>query len=311
MNPYRNLAIEKYFVNHLKDDEYVIYFWVNKDTIVIGRNQYAYDQFDAEAVKQDGIKISRRLSGGGAVYHDINNLLFSFIMNAERFDKNSGYDILIKALRKIGIQAEKNGRNDVTVDGRKFSGNAFLNKGNIFCHHGTVLINTDTQKMEKYLHVPKEKLNYKGVQSVKSRVVNLIEFDGELNKETVMHAVWGAASDYFGETPDVVPEEYFDAKEIEESQKAFADKGFIFGEKLDGYELKSSRIDGFGLIDLYVKQKGGIVEAVKIFTDALSIPDTAHTEKLLSGKSFDAIAELKNGENAFLDYAVNILTEGK
>ncbi|MDR2090297.1 MAG: lipoate--protein ligase [Clostridiales bacterium] len=282
LNPYRNLALERYFTEKIKDGEYIIYFWTNKDTIVIGRNQYAYDQFNEKETQKDGIKIARRLSGGGAVYHDINNLNFSFVMNAARFDKNSGYDIIIRALKSLGIDAEKSGRNDMTADGRKFSGNAFLSRGDIYCHHGTILIDTDKERMEKYLNVPKDKLAGKGVQSVKSRVVNLAELDKDIGKESIMHAVWTAAAGFFGEPAEVFGDEYFDAEELAAGERFFSDKRYIFGEKLAGYVRRSARTE-IGQVDLYVKIMENSVADIKIFTDSMALPDVERARKALIG----------------------------
>jgi lipoate-protein ligase A len=276
-------------VGHVKEDEYIVFFWTNKDTIVIGRNQYAYDQFNAAETSKDGIKIARRLSGGGAVYHDINNLNFSFIMNTHRFDKNTGYDIIIGALRNIGINAEKSGRNDMTADERKFSGNAFLSFGNNYCHHGTLLLNTDIDRMGRYLNVPKEKLHNKGVQSVKSRVVNLVEIDEEINKDAIMHSVWVVAERYFGEPASVIDEEYFDTEELNEIERFFSDKKYLYGEKLDGYELKSARVEGYGQVDAYLSIKEGLAEDVRIFTDSMLLPDIERARKAFIGQAAESV----------------------
>ncbi|MDR2047275.1 MAG: lipoate--protein ligase [Clostridiales bacterium] len=301
LNPYRNLAIEKYFTDGVADGEYIIYFWGNKDTVVIGRNQYAYDQFDAAETARDGIKIARRLSGGGAVYHDENNLNFSFVMNTNEFDKNSGYEIILNALRSMGVNAERSGRNDMTADGRKFSGNAFLSRGKAYCHHGTILINTDTERMARYLHVPEEKLANKGVRSVKSRVVNLAEIDHEISREGIMRSVWVAAERFFGEPAEVIGDDYFDAKKLAEGERFFSDKRYIFGERLDGYARRSART-GYGHIDLYVRSDAsGKVLSARIFTDSMLLPNIERAEKLLTGDSADRATperavELLSGE---------------
>jgi lipoate-protein ligase A len=280
--------LERYLVERIADGEYIIYFWTNKDTIVVGRNQCAYDQFNRKAVEKDGIKIARRLSGGGAVYHDINNLNFSFIMNTTEFDRNSGYDIMISAMRGLGIDAVKSGRNDIIADGKKFSGNAFLSKGNIFCHHGTVLIDTDKEKMEKYLNVPSDKLAGKGVRSVKSRVVNLAELDPEIGKESVMRAVWVAAERFFGEPAEVIGDEYFDAEEIAAGERFFSDKQYIFDDKPEGYLHKGAKTES-GRIDLYMKIMEDAVADIRIFTDSMALPDIERAQKTLVGESAERV----------------------
>jgi lipoate-protein ligase A len=205
-------------------------------------------------------------------------------MNASEFDKNSGYDIIINALRSVGIDAEKSGRNDMTVDGRKFSGNAFLSKGNIYCHHGTILLDTDKERMEKYLNVPADKLAGKGVKSVKSRVVNLAELDPEIGKESVMRAVWVAAERFFGEPAEVVGEEYFDEEELAAGERFFSDERYIFGDKPEGYLHKWARTE-IGRIDLYIKIMSDAVADIRIFTDSMALPDIERVRKTLVGEN--------------------------
>lgn len=284
-NPYRNLAVEKYLTERAGDD-LTIFFWTNRDTVVIGRNQYAFGQFDKVAVFRDNIKIARRLSGGGAVYHDENNLLFSFIMNTKRYDKSSGYVILLKALRELGFDASLSGRNDLHIDGRKFSGNAFFSSGDRFCHHGTVLIDTDIERMQKYLYVSDEKLKKRGVDSVRSRVINLSEIDPEINKEAIMRAVWTAAEKQLGESASVIDEDFFDGAGLDGLEGFFSDRAFIFGKELNGYS-RYCRAFGDGLLEVYVERnsKGAVLDA-KIFCDSMTLGDVSQAENILIGAFF-------------------------
>ncbi|MDR1939731.1 MAG: lipoate--protein ligase [Clostridiales bacterium] len=307
IDPHKNLALEKYFLDRVGDDEFIIYFWANRDTIVIGRNQYAYDQVDMQAVMEDGIKIARRLSGGGAVYHDDNNLNFSFIMNAKRFDKETGYDIILKALTDIGVPAKKSGRNDITVDGRKFSGNAFLSVGNRYCHHGTILINTDIAKMGKYLSIPKQKLSSKGVSSVQSRVLNLSEIAPEINRESIMRSARVAAESYFGQNAALIDDGEIDFGEIERLTRFFSDKRFLFGDELRDCEHASGAIDGIGLADIYFKRQNGAVSFIRIFTDSMSLPDMESVEGLFIGKDKSGIEAISRDGGAFEAGAARLL----
>ncbi|MEG2456614.1 MAG: lipoate--protein ligase family protein, partial [Clostridia bacterium] len=163
-NPYENLAVEEFLFETLPTDTFVFYLWQNARTVVIGRNQNAYLECQIDALLSDGGKLARRNSGGGAVYHDKDNLNFTFIFNKENYDLQKDFKVISEALKEFDIKAEISGRNDIIVDGKKISGNAFLNIKNKVCHHGTLLVNVDTEKMAKYLKVDVEKLLKNGVK---------------------------------------------------------------------------------------------------------------------------------------------------
>ena len=171
---YRNQAIEKTLFD-LSGDEVVFYLWQNENAVVIGKHQDALSECDYNAFIADGGKVARRISGGGAVYHDRGNLNFTFIAPVKYYDLIKQMKVVTDALKSFGIQASLSGRNDVEVSGRKISGNAFYFHEGKKLHHGTLLIDVDTEKIKKYLTPNAVKLSKKGVKSVESRVVNLTE----------------------------------------------------------------------------------------------------------------------------------------
>lgn len=173
VDPYRNIAMEKTLTLHAQEGECILYLWQNQHTVVIGRNQNAWQECRVRELQEDGGHLARRLSGGGAVYHDLGNLNFSFAVRKADYDVNRQSEVLRRAVEKLGIRGEKTGRNDFEVDGRKFSGHAFFETGGCCCHHGTVMMDVDMEAMQKYLSVPGSKLRSKGVPSVRARVVNL------------------------------------------------------------------------------------------------------------------------------------------
>ena len=172
-SPYRNLAAEEYLTRTLPDNTSIMFLWQNDNTIVIGKNQNCYAECRVAELAADGGHLARRLSGGGAVRHDMGNLCFSFIARGEDYDVQRQLSVIAAACREFGIDAQPTGRNDITADGAKFSGNAFFSVGDAHCHHGTVLIDCDFGAMARYLTVKKSKLQAKGIESVRSRVVNL------------------------------------------------------------------------------------------------------------------------------------------
>ena len=187
--PYRNLAMEEYMTNHVPDGTCILFLWQNRHTVVIGRNQNCWKECRVNFLEEEGGYLVRRLSGGGAVFHDLGNLNFTFIVRKTDYDVERQLQVILEAVRRLGIQAEKTGRNDITVEGRKFSGNAFYQTGDCCYHHGTLLVHADKENMSRYLNVPREKLASKGVSSVKSRVANLDEFCPGLTVDRVKAAL--------------------------------------------------------------------------------------------------------------------------
>ena len=171
--PYGNLAREACLLEAVGVGECILYLWQNQRTVVIGRNQNAWKECRIEQLEADGGHLVRRLSGGGAVYHDLGNLNFTFLVREEDYDVSRQLEVLVGAVNRLGIHAEKTGRNDVTVDGRKISGNAFYRADGHCYHHGTILIDVDKASLSAYLNVSAAKLRSKGVDSVKARVANL------------------------------------------------------------------------------------------------------------------------------------------
>ena len=158
LNPYINLAKEKFLFDSVDNKTLILYLWQNQNTVVIGKNQNAYLECRTELLKQDGVTLARRLSGGGAVFHDIGNLNFTFICATENFDVSNHVKVIQNACRKANIETQISGRNDILANDKKFSGNAFYNSQGHSYHHGTILINADTEKLNRYLTPPKAKL---------------------------------------------------------------------------------------------------------------------------------------------------------
>ena len=188
-SPYYNLALERSLFDFVDEDTVILYLWQNSHTIVIGKNQNAYAECKVDEFIKDGGTLARRPSGGGAVYHDLGNLNFSIICN-ESIAKEHTYQRIVKeALGYFGIVSEFNGRNDLTVDDKKFSGNAFYVKDDVLCQHGTILINSDFKELSKYLTPDISKLERNHVKSVESRVVNLSEISDKIAVESMKEAM--------------------------------------------------------------------------------------------------------------------------
>ena len=225
-SPYYNLALERSLFDFVDEDTVILYLWQNSHTIVIGKNQNAYAECKVDEFIKDGGTLARRPSGGGAVYHDLGNLNFSIICK-ESIAKEHTYQRIVKeALRFFGIVSEFNGRNDLTVDDKKFSGNAFYVKDDVLCQHGTILINSDFKELSKYLTPDISKLERNHVKSVESRVVNLSEISDKITVESMKEAMIKATNAVrIGEVPT--------ESKVEEYKKIFENDEWILEGKIN------------------------------------------------------------------------------
>ena len=172
-NVFVNQALEAALTEYVGEGEAALYLWSNSDAVVIGRNQDAYAECRVDALESAGGMLARRLSGGGAVWHDGGNLNFSFISCEKDEDKDANFGIVLSALASLGIHAELGGRNDLMLNGAKFGGSAYYRRDGKALHHGTVMVNTPPDAVARYLTPPAEKFEGKAVKSVASRVAPL------------------------------------------------------------------------------------------------------------------------------------------
>ena len=202
-NPYLNLAVETWLTDHQEEGVVTMFLWKNERTVVIGLNQNPFSECDVKRLNGEGGHLMRRRTGGGAVFHDLGNLNFSFIADKQDYDVRRQQSVIQEALRGFGLEAEISGRNDLTCQGRKFSGNAFYNGTTNNLHHGTILIKTDAELMQRYLTVNQSKLQKHGVQSVRSRVVNLSEL-ADVTSENIVAPLIEAFEKVYGMKASVV-----------------------------------------------------------------------------------------------------------
>ena len=283
-DPYHNLATEECLLKRPEKGELIFFLWQNDNTVVIGRNQNCLRECDVTALENDGGSLARRMSGGGAVYHDMGNVNFSFITAKEDYDETAQTHIVVSAVRGLGIHAESGGRNDISVNGRKFSGNAYHHGVNSL-RHGTILVNTDLSKIGKYLGVSGGKLETKGVQSVRANVANLTEFDPGLDVQRVKTALKNAVADIY-KTPVVMMDDpaadknYFD----EQYAKHLSECWRIGGAPESGYTLRERF--AWGEIEICMDLKNGVVDKCSVFSDALDTELACALPKILTGLPF-------------------------
>ena len=292
-DPARNLAAEQYVFDCLPRDSSYLMLWQNDNAVIIGKYQNTAAEINAAFVAEKGIRVVRRLSGGGAVYHDLGNLNFTIITDA---DAAHGVDLklfcepIVRTLAHFGVEAKIDGRNDITVDGKKFSGNAQYRRNGRVMHHGTILFDSDLSTVQKALKVNVEKIRSKGVDSVRSRVTNLKPYLPEdvtlaVFKDRLIREISAGGSVY----PVVFSEE--DCRAIEKlKRERYALREWNYGTSPSCTLLKRGRIEGCGSLELYLTVEKDAIRALKIRGDFFAEQDPAALETLFLGVSPDRAA---------------------
>lgn len=311
-----NQAIEAYLTFWAPEDACVLYLWQNDRTVVVGRNQNAYEEARVHLLEdEDGGFLARRLSGGGAVYHDLENLNFTFCVRDHNYDLQKQLEVIIKAVAKFGLTAEFSGRNDILIDGRKFSGNAFYQSGDMRYHHGTLLINVNSDAMAKYLSPPKAKLESKGVKSVRSRVVNLKSLVPDITADQLAKAMDEAFAEVYGLPAEAIDMEKLTGEnpidlEVKHGRKSpenltadasivrnlkyspetsladwtrfFLNQNWRLGRQAQANMEVEERFD-WGSIKVMLAVEGDVIQESFIFSDAMDGDFIANLSDLLPG----------------------------
>lgn len=272
-DPYCNLALEEYLFDRLRPDEVVMFLWQNDNTVVIGQNQNAWAQCDVRAAYKAGTRIARRRSGGGAVYHDLGNLNYTFITPDDPEFPARDRSVVLSALRSNGIEAAVTGRNDIETAGRKISGTAWYSENRRLCHHGTLLISSDIAKMDSILLVDRSKWEDKGVDSVRSRVVTLQQINGGITVTGMKHSLINA---FRHEYPGAVCVTADDVRDITagdpEKYQALVSKysseTWVFGRQIKA-DLTLKKKFPWGLAEIQCRLSGNIIADIQVFSDCL------------------------------------------
>lgn len=277
-DPALNLALEEYVLKNIQSDEDFLLFYINEPSIIIGKNQNTLEEINSTYVKEQQLHVVRRLSGGGAVYHDLGNLNFSFITNDDgksflNYRKFTGP--VVEALQKLGVQAELTGRNDIQVGERKISGNAqFVTKGRMFSH-GTLMLNSEIDNVVSALNVNQEKMKSKGVKSIRSRVANISEFLPEpVTMEQFKQAL--LASIFNGqEVPELTltPEQWEGVQKLAEER--YRNWAWNYGKSPACNLQKNKRVEGVGTFDIRLNIEGGVITGAVFYGDFFGAGDVA------------------------------------
>nr|WP_106783074.1 lipoate--protein ligase [Lysinibacillus timonensis] len=296
-DPRVNLAIEEYILKNLDvDKDSYLLFYINQPSIIIGRNQNTIEEINTDYVEENGIIVVRRLSGGGAVYHDLGNLNFSFITkdDGESFHNYKKFtQPVVDALAKLGVQAELSGRNDILAEGRKVSGNAqYATKGRMFSH-GTLMFDLNIDAVVDALKVKQDKIESKGIKSVRSRVTNIKPFlkeDVTIEdfKLEILKSIFGGEEqiNYY----ELTKEDWEKIQEI--SRTRYQTWEWNYGKSPRFNIQKTNRFPSGG-IDIRLEVNKGMIEEIKIYGDFFGVGEVNEIERLLLGVQYsrEAIAE--------------------
>jgi lipoate---protein ligase len=293
-DPRINLAIEEYALKTMDvDKDSFFLFYINEPAIIIGKNQNTIEEINTDFVDINGIHVVRRLSGGGAVYHDLGNLNFSFLTkddgdsfrNFKKFTQP-----IVDALKDMGVDAELSGRNDILAEGRKISGNAqFTTKGRMFSH-GTLMFDTEIDAVVSALKVRKDKIESKGIKSIRSRVANITEFLEQKTtieefRLTLLHSIFGG-EEHVKEMV-LTEEDWANIKEL--SKQRYGNWDWNYG-KSPAFNMSHSERFPTGGIDVRLQVKNGLIEDAHIYGDFFGVGDVADIESRLVGVSYDKAA---------------------
>jgi len=286
-DPWENLAVEELLLNRVSPDEAVLYLWQNQHTVVVGRNQNAWRECHVDKLEADGGKLARRLSGGGAVYHDLGNLNFTFLVPRSVYDLHRQLSVILSAARSVGVEAEFSGRNDILAEGRKFSGNAFYHGRNSSYHHGTLLIDVDMSVLGNYLNVPAQKMTSKGVTSVKSRVINLRELVPTLSIDAMKEAlIRSFIAEYGGEGESYNLADYKGSDQFRTLYAKYSSWDWRLGNS-PRFDVTYETRFPWGGVELGLTVKNGMVSHAKIYSDAMEADLIESMANSLVGSIFE------------------------
>lgn len=300
-NPHLNLALEEYILRNFDPAHDYLLFYVNEPSIIIGRNQNTLEEINHDYVEENNIHIVRRISGGGAVYHDFGNLNFSFMTDYDVKSLNNFRKFtepVIKVLNKMGVPAELQGRNDIVVDGRKISGNAQFSSVKRMFSHGTLLLDSDLDEVTHALNVKMSKIQSKGHKSVRSRVANINEFlDKTLKvdefRTKILNGLYEDRKDF--ETYTLTPEEWKGVHQLKQEKYDQWDWNYGKSPKFNIHRTKRFSV---GEIDLRIFVEKGYIKNLKIYGDFFGKEPVATIEEKLAGTRYD-LASIKNALQEF------------
>ncbi|HEO6680087.1 TPA: lipoate--protein ligase [Streptococcus agalactiae] len=289
-DPAYNVALEAYAFQKLTDVDEIFILWINEPAIIIGRHQNTIQEINKEFIDKNGIHVVRRLSGGGAVYHDLNNLNYTIISNNTQegaFDFQTFSKPVIDTLAKLGVKAEFTGRNDLEINGQKFAGNAQAYYKGRMMHHGCLLFDVDMSVLGQALKVSKDKIESKGIKSVRARVTNIVDhLSDKITVQEFSDAILAQMKEEYPEMDEYVlsDAELSEIQAMRDNQ--FATWDWTYG-KAPEYTIERGVRYPAGKITTYANVENSTIKSVKIFGDFVGVKPVDDIEKMLEGVRYD------------------------
>lgn len=287
LDPYENLALEHELAACVRPGEWLLFLWRNERTVVVGRNQNAWAECDVRALEADGGRLARRQSGGGAVFHDAGNLNFTFVAPLSDYDLSRNLDVVRAAVASFGLDARVSGRNDVTVEGAKFCGNAFFRSHGVQVHHGTLMVGVQVDQLARYLRPDPRKLQAKGIKSVRSRVVNLASLDARITVDSLSDALTAAFERATGASAVPFPCERLDPSALDAARDRFSSWEWRLGAVRPFTDVIEERFD-WGAVEFRLNVVRGAVSAAAAYSDALDAAFVERMARSLEGARYHA-----------------------
>ncbi|WJG28285.1 lipoate--protein ligase [Vibrio furnissii] len=291
-DPWFNLAVEDTIFRAMPADQRVLFLWRNADTVVIGRAQNPWRECKTERMEQDHVKLARRQTGGGAVFHDLGNTNFTFMAGKPEYDKEVSTNIVLAGLRKLGINGVANGRNDLVLEDehgiRKFSGSAYRETLDRGFHHGTLLLSADLSRLADYLNPDIKKLQAKGITSVKSRVINLNTVKADIEHQAVCEVIMQAYCEHYQQAvaPEFIsPQSFLDLPGFEQKFALQSSWDWNFGQTPPFTHNMDERF-GWGGVDVYLDVERGAIVQATIFSDMLDPYPMEQLAMALKGQGY-------------------------
>ncbi|HEO8164091.1 TPA: lipoate--protein ligase, partial [Streptococcus agalactiae] len=284
------VALEAYAFQKLTDIDEIFILWINEPAIIIGRHQNTIQEINKEFIDKNGIHVVRRLSGGGAVYHDLNNLNYTIISNNTQegaFDFQTFSKPVIDTLAKLGVKAEFTGRNDLEINGQKFAGNAQAYYKGRMMHHGCLLFDVDMSVLGQALKVSKDKIESKGIKSVRARVTNIVDhLSDKITVQEFSDAILAQVKEEYPEMDEYVlsDAELSEIQAMRDNQ--FATWDWTYG-KAPEYTIERGVRYPAGKITTYANVENSTIKSVKIFGDFFGVKPVDDIEKMLEGVRYD------------------------
>lgn len=308
-DPYFNLAVEDTIFQAMPTSQSVLFLWRNTDTVVIGKGQNPWKECNTKRMSEDGVKLVRRKTGGGAVFHDLGNSNFTFMAGKPGYNKAISTSIVLDAMKRLGIAGSASGRNDLVVhanDGpRKFSGSAYREKSDRGFHHGTLLLHADLTRLAHYLNPDPKKLLAKGIDSVRSRVANLNQFYPEIDHSKICDSIQKSFFEYHQEQvePETIdPNSTPDLPGFEEIFQQQKNWDWNFGKTMQFSHELSERF-AWGGVDVQLDVQQARIAQAKIFTDCLYPDELDRVAAELVGTNyiasdvFEAVSSANSGDS--------------